>query len=196
MRFAHAAAAAATVATLALFAGCSEPVPQTPDGAFWLTTIQPDAIACHIAGHTDQVGTVDSKQHSPVVTDGTDGIVVDCSVSSIAGNAAAPFQVYAKLDATTKTGNYLELNIASITAAAKIDAPAVGTLVFSDPKTAGNGFQGNCNFYFEGGAGEGVSDGKIWVSFQCDGLVSAMSTCPVKQGYAIFENCLTTPPAQ
>ena len=72
-----------------------------------------------------------------------------------------------------------------------LDSPAVGSVSYSSQHTAENVYGGTCNFYFTPMTDETVTAGRIWVSFQCDALVSGMSTCPIKQGYAIFENCLT-----
>ena len=42
--------------------------------------------------------------------------------------------------------------------------------------------------------GEGVAPGRIWVAFKCPTIIdgSSNSTCQIKQGYAIFENCSQT----
>jgi len=183
MRFVLAAFSVAAVAVIA--SSCSEAVPASADGAYFLTTIQNDPQACMIAGHTVQVGAIDAQEKKTVLTDGTDKTKVSCTVL----NATAPFDVHAVLDDSLKTGNYFEMLIPAISASNKVDSPAAGNVIFSAPYTAGNAFSGACNFYFEGK--EGVDAGKIWVSFQCDGLTFGMSTCPLKQGYAIFENCLT-----
>jgi hypothetical protein len=190
MRFVLAAVSvAAALATLA--AGCSEPVPPSPDGAFYLATTQDDPLACHVAGHADQVGTIDSTERSNVVTDGMNGTSVVCAVSSTSSDMMSPpFKVHAKIDDLANSANYLEFRIDSISPSNKMGSPAVGTLTFSDPRTAGEPYGGNCNFYFEGS--EGIDAGKIWVSFECDALSQGMSTCPLHQGYAILENCLTT----
>lgn len=189
MRFALAVSTVAAVGFL-MSAGCSEPVPVSADGAFFIATIQDNPLACHIAGHTVQVGAVDATSKGTVIVDGTDMIRVDCSVASIAGSGSAPFAVQGRIDALAKSGNYMEIAIPSISPGATLDAPAKGSIVFSDPKTAGQPYSGSCDFYFEK-QNQTVADGRIWVSFQCDALTSGMSTCPLKQGYAIFENCLT-----
>ena len=48
---------------------------------------------------------------------------------------------------------------------------------------------------FEEGTDQTVATGKIWVSCNCPGLQSNMSTCPLKQGFAVFQNCLTEAPS-
>lgn len=174
-----------SAAAFLTFAGCGESVPQSADGAFWLTTTQPDPLACTIAGHTVQVGAVDATERKTVIVDGTKGTVVSCEVTG----TKAPFNAHGKLDDLTNSGSFLEINIPSISPDATLDNPAMGSLSYSAPKTGGNPYAGTCKFYFEGKGS--VASGRIWVSFQCDGLTSGMSTCPLKQGYAIFENCLT-----
>jgi hypothetical protein len=183
MRFA--ALVVLSAAAFLTFAGCGESVPQSADGAFFVATIQPDPLKCQISGHTAQVGAVDATERKTVIIDGAMGAVVNCEVI----NAKAPFNAHGKLDDLANSGNYLEINIPSISPDATIDAPAEGTLTFSAGFTAGNPYSGSCKFYFEGKGS--VAAGRIWVSFQCDALTSGMSTCPLKQGYAIFENCLT-----
>ena len=66
MRFTLVAVSAAAAFALT-FAGCSEPVPQSPDGAFFIATSQPDQTVCMHVGHTTQVGAVDSTQRTTVV---------------------------------------------------------------------------------------------------------------------------------
>lgn len=188
MRFTLVAVSAAALAT---FWGCSEPVPQSADGAFFFATTQTDPLTCKIAGHTAAVGSVDPSAIKTTITDGSEGTVVDCSVL----NATAPYKVEAKLDDTNNTGNYLAFSIPSISPGATKDAPAEGSVTISTPKTASS-YGGKCNFYFEEGTKETVATGKIWVSFDCPALVSGMSTCPLKQGFAVFQNCLTDAPEE
>ena len=38
-----------------------------------------------------------------------------------------------------------------------------------------------------------IAAGRIWVAFQCPSLISGMNMCPITQGYAVFEDCLTMP---
>ena len=185
MRFALLVFSAAALATLA---GCSDPVPQSADGAFWLATLQDDPLECKIGGQTAQVGAIDSTERKTVITDGTNNASIRCEVEG----TTAPFKVHGAIDDLANSATYFEISIPSITSDASIDAPAVGSISFSSSWTAGEPYSGPCNFYFEG-TKESVASGRIWVSFQCDALTSNMSTCPLKQGYAIFENCLTAP---
>lgn len=184
MRFTMLAVSAFALLT---YAGCSEPVPQTPDGAFYVATVNNDPSMCKITGNTAQVGKVDQNEKNAVITDGTNGTKVDCSVI----NATAPFDVHAKVDDTANSGYYLEIIIPKISPSASKDKPATGTATIAAPWTAGSPYTGECNFYFEEGTKETVDAGRIWVSFDCPGITSGMSTCTLKAGFAIFENCLT-----
>jgi hypothetical protein len=164
----------------------------TADGAFSLTTTSGDPQACMINGNTAQVGVVDAESRQLVVTDGVGGVHVSCAVSPVSGTTA--FDVHGLIDDTAGSGNYLEIQIAGIPAGASEAIPAHGTVVFSAPWTAGAPYQGGCGFYFAAGTKgrvEVTADvGRAWLSFSCAGLTSGTSTCPLQQGYAIFENCL------
>jgi hypothetical protein len=181
MRFALLALSATALATLA---GCGpdEP-PAIPQGAFNVSTVQTDPIACMIAGHSTQVGEIDESHRKDVIASGMDGAVVNCTVSG-----TSPFSVNGDI---TQDDRHLAINIPSIKPGATLASPAVGTIQYSSVKTAGNAYGGTCNYYFTEMTSETVASGRIWVSFQCDALVSGMSTCPIKQGYVILENCLT-----
>ena len=130
------------------------------------------------------VGEIDAATRTNVIPDAVGGTTVSCEV-------LGSFQAHGKIDDLANTGNYLEIDIPSITPAASESAPAQGAISFSGPWTAGNAFSGNCDFYFTPGTPETVDTGKIWVTFTCPGLQSGLSTCPLQIGYAIFENCLT-----
>jgi hypothetical protein len=183
MRLAFLSLATALAAPLAI--GCSDPVPQTPDGAWIVTTIQDDPTACHIAGHNDEVGQLNASDKLMVVTDGVDGASISCTVAG-----TGTFNVSALSQLADKT---LNINIPAITAAATEMSPAIGAISYESAKTAVP-YSGNCNFYFTPSTPETVAEGKIWVAFKCDALTAGetMSTCPVSQGYALFESCLTT----
>jgi hypothetical protein len=182
MRFAHAALPALALATLA---GCSSSPPPSPDGAFSVTTTQDDPEMCMIAGNTASVGDITPQNRLMVVTDGTNGTKVDCSVSGM-----GTFAVNATLDDTPNTDSYLQIVIPAITTGATESAPVTGNGSFSATFTAGNPLAGTCNFWFT--PPETVAEGKVWVSFSCPGLVGAAGTCPLTVGTAIFENCDTT----
>jgi hypothetical protein len=185
MRLAVLALSAAALAAFA--AGCSDPVPQTPDGAWIVSTIQDDPTMCHIAAHNDEVGQLNDAQKIAVETDGVNGAQISCTV---APNTNGSFQVSALAIKDDKT---LQITIPEITPKASKDAPALGAISYESVKTAVP-YAGNCNFYFATSPPETVAEGKIWVAFNCAAIISGetMSTCPVSQGYALFESCLTT----
>lgn len=183
-------------ATLTTLAGCSDPIPQTPAGAFFLALINDDPSKCMITGHTAQVGGVDAQNRNMVVTDGSSVVDggpathVSCSVTG-----TSTFKVHGLIDDGANSGNTLEILIDGIAAGATQANPGKGTAVFTAPWTAGNGYGGNCDFWFTPTTGEAVDVkggvGRAWVTFSCAGVSSGMSTCPLKTGFAIFENCLT-----
>ena len=180
---------------LASLTSCSDPIPQTPDGAFYLALVSPGG-QCMINGHTAQVGGIDAANRNTVVTDGTsavDGGPVTHVTCSVTGTTT--FNVHGKIDDIDNSGNSLEMIIGGIAAGATEANPAKGSAVFTAPWTAGNGYSGPCNFWFSPMTKEAVDVtggvGRAWVSFSCAALSSGMSTCPLKTGFAIFENCLT-----
>lgn len=186
-----------SAAGLVVLASCSDPVPQTPDGAFFAAMITDDPLKCTINGFTAQVGAVDGQNRNTVVTDGmslSDGgpsTHVSCSVSG-----TTTYSVHGLIDDTAGTGNYFEIQINDLKAGQSQTSPAKGTGILSSAShTAGEPYQGPCDFWFTAGTKETVDAtggaGRVWVTFSCAGLVSGMSTCPLKTGYAIFENCLT-----
>lgn len=197
MRFARLALAAIaplTVVGLGSFVGCSDPVPPTPQGAWSVSFQAQDSspINCHVMGHNAQVGAVTDHTKDNVIPDGPSeagpGAEVTCSVVSAGTNK---FNVEAKM---TQLDKGLAINIQGLTSAATEMAPALGTATFGDSQT-GVPYGANmpCTFYFSNQS-EGVSPGRVWISFKCPSIYDAggMSTCQIKQGYAIFENCTQT----
>jgi len=69
-------------------------------------------------------------------------------------------------------------------------SPAVGSVSFFSIKTAGDAFSSpECNFFFKEGTGEGVTAGKIWVSFECPSVVESTRTCGLSESHILLENC-------
>jgi hypothetical protein len=158
----------------------------TPDGAFFLSMTQDDPTSCSIASHTAAVGEVDASKRTSVITDGTSGTKVTCTVAG-----TSSFQVHGQIEDTANSADYLQIAIPSIAPGASEGAPAAGTVAASGSWTAGVVYSGACSFYFTPGTPETVGTGKVWVTFACPGVTAGTSTCPIKIGYAIFENCLT-----
>ncbi len=183
MRFFAFALVAAAIPVLA--AGCSDPVPETADAAWYVSTTQ--TSTCKIAGHQTSLGEVNATQKISVVTDGVMGNSVSCSVTG-----SGTFAVDATAANTTQ-GVQLQIFIPAITPSATKDNPAKGSVSYLSPKTATTYAGGSCDFFFINKP-ETVAAGKIWVAFTCDEITagSAMSTCAIVEGYALFESCLTT----
>jgi hypothetical protein len=181
------AAALSTIALAAVTYGCSDPVPQSPDGAWFVSTSQLDATKCHMAQHNSTFGQVDDAHRIAVETDGVKGAHVSCTVSGT-GNGPYAVQVLAQNDMVT-----LQLSINAISTTATEASPAKGGVAYLDLDKTKVQYAGtDCNFYFATKA-ETVATGKIWVAFTCDSIVNGdtMSDCTLTQGYALFENCLT-----
>jgi hypothetical protein len=181
-------AALALASTLGLFAaaGCSSPVPPTPKGA-WVATISRPSSACSINQHNTQVGVVGKSTRGDEVTDALDGASVTCEVTG-----SGTFKVSAS---ASQAGKSLSISIGSIGKGATVDSPATGSLSYSSPNTAGNGYVSPaatpCKFWFEPKTGQDIAAGKVWLSFSCEAIRDDGhdSTCSLPSGFAIFENC-------
>jgi hypothetical protein len=188
MRFAP--LAAFSVLALASLAGCGGGGSTPPEAAWVVSMIQSDPTQCMIADNTRSIGAVsNSKITTPEISGTTDGqlgtVTVQCTVSG-----TSSFSVDAQASAGPDS---LHITIPSIDASASMSSPATGNISYESDATADNFYQGDCNFYFEQSMGVAVAAGRIWVAFQCPMLMSGLSTCPVDQGYAVFEDCLTEP---
>ena len=191
MRFARLGfASLALVTSCGLFAamGCSSPVPPTPKGA-WVVTVGvgTTSSACHINQHNAQVGVVGKNERGDEVTDALDGASVSCTVQG-----SGSFKVQGS---ASQSGKSLSISIGSIDSSATPDKPATGSLSYASSNTAGNAYVNPtatpCKFWFEPKTGESVAAGKVWLAFACDAIRDDGhdSTCAVRSGYAIFENC-------
>ncbi len=158
------------------------------DAAWALTTTQPDASACLIAANADAFGQVTASAQTAVVANGAasgDGGVatVTCSVQG-----TGPFDVQA---AASNGAVGIEIGIPSLPATATAASPAAGTVSYK-PSESADLYTGPCSFYFVTGTPESAAAGKVWVAFTCPGLTDSikMSTCPLAESYAFFENCV------
>lgn len=169
---------------LAFAAGCSDPVPPSPNAAWSVSFIDP-GLDCAIKGHNEQVGQVDSHKKPTVVTDGIDGAEVQCTVK---GDGT-----YSVDGRARHKGRALSVKIASISSSATEEAPAAGIVSYSSANTAGDPYVSPpdtpCQFYFVKGSNEGVAKGKVWAAFKCPLVESEGSLCEITQGYVLFENC-------
>lgn len=194
MRFARFALSLIASVTFVGLTSCSDPVPPTPQGAWYVSLQKPatNPSQCLIAGHDTLVGSVTASKKDQLIPDGVNdagpSAEVECSVVPKNGK----FDVHGKM---SSEGSGLEINITGMPKAATEDAPINGTAAYAAAPTGGNPYQSTpkapCQFYFTPNTSEGVDAGKVWVSFKCPTFTDAgsMSTCELKQGYAIFENC-------
>jgi hypothetical protein len=191
MRF---ALAAVSVTALAALSGCGSSSSTAPEAAFSIQMEQTDPEECTIADNLGQVGSVSVLDIGTTVLDG----MVDSNMNTAAISCTVSGTSTYNVQAQVTDGAYaLQITIPSITASATLDSPAMGSISYEAAATADEAFQGMCMYYFvPGSSGMGsappVAAGRIWVAFQCPSLQSGMTMCPITQGYAVFEDCLTT----
>lgn len=185
-----AAASLGLTATLALaFAGCSDPAPIIPRGAWAVSWIKP--ANCKIFDHNSAIGEVDADSRTKLFEDGellaTDdsasGVDVSCAV--IATDSGFQVEGY-------ESARELLLNILvnDLPADATKDKPAKGTVAYKSADTANIFNSANCNFYFIPGTGQGVKDGQVFLTFECDDIAyESDNICTIKPGYVALENC-------
>ncbi len=167
-----------------LTTSCSDPVPPTPRGAWYVAFVDPGG-ACSIQGHNASLGKVTDtdRANASLVTSGEAGADITCSVVG-----SSSFNI----DATAyQSGSILQMVVEGISSSATETNPAKGSIAFASPTTVATYASNDCSFYFIPDSGEGIGPGKVWVAFSCDAISSEGSVCQIKQGYAIFENCST-----
>jgi hypothetical protein len=116
------------------------------------------------------------------------GATVQCSV--VAKGAGA----YSVNASATLGADTLTITIPTISTTATIMAAATGSVSYESEKTVVLYQSSNCQFYFVPGTNETVAPGRIWVAFQCAEVTNGptMSSCPLSESYAVFEECETT----
>ena len=191
MRFARFALSLIASVTFVGLTSCSDPVPPTPQGAWYVSLQKPvsNPSQCLIMGHDKSVGSVTASKKDNLLPDGVNDAGPSASVECSVVPKSGKFDVHGKM---SSEGLGLEISINAMPKAATEDAPIKGTVSYASDVTGNNSYQsGECQFYFTPMTSEGVDAGKVWVSFKCPTIVdsSSMSTCELKQGYAIFENC-------
>ena len=183
---------ALAVTALAAVAGCGGGSSSPPQAAWSVQMVQSDPQTCNVADNLRQVGSVSGMMIGHTVVDqmvdaNMNTISVQCTVSG-----SGPFAVQAS---AAEGADNLQISINSISASATMASPAVGSVAYESDATADVPFQGSCNFYFDGqtmGSAPPIAAGRIWVEFQCAALQAQMFMCPIQQGYAVFEDCLTS----
>jgi hypothetical protein len=168
---------------LALLAGCSDPVPPTPRGAWTVSFVDP-GIDCAHMGHNTQIGQVGPDNKDAVVVDGTDNATIDCEVRAVDNG----FNVSASASQKDKA---LSIVVNGIPATATEMAPHKGGISYVSANTVDaylTSTESLCDFYFIPPR-QGVAAGRVWVAFKCPEIEAEGSKCAIAQGYAIFENC-------
>lgn len=179
-----AAASGLTAALAALFAGCSEPPPLIPKGAWSVVFTAPLGSSCkHGPGENQMIGDVTGNSRTKLIEDGVDDTLVSCSVIQ----EESSFRVETVQSADSRT-----LTLAfNITANATKENPAKGTVSYATPFTGTTFTSTECNFYFLN-TGQGVQAGQVWVTFECPELAAAQDDiCAIDIAYAAYEQCRT-----
>jgi hypothetical protein len=183
-----AAGAAALLASA--FAGCSQPAPRIPEGA-WYLRFDDAGLMCDPGPHEADIGEVSSANRTTLVEDDETFeelvVTVYCSVVDKEGT----FSLNA--GASTPNGTGLTLIVNELSPTATKDNPSIGSVSYRHAvETAGVPYSSSmCNFYFADGTGQGVQPGTVWVSFDCPTVSSAPNDCTIPDGVAAFEQCET-----
>lgn len=182
-----AVACAATV--LATAAGCSEPAPLIPRGAWSLVFID-TGLDCQIAGHNVSIGEVTADKRQTLVDDeAVVGSVTTSVLCSVVDNGGS---FYFDAAESNSAGNVLTLIVPELSASASKDSPSKGTVSYMSPNTAASFTSQECNFYFLDGTGQGVQAGNVWLTFDCPTIAAAQdNVCQIQIAYAAFEQCVS-----
>ena len=173
-----------SLVALAGLVSCGDPVPPTPQAAFFVNFSDTGA-SCPQGSHQSELGVVSAIARSGVVVDGTNNTQVRCTVSG-----SGSF----KIDARATQVDSLTLNVPSISPSATQAAPATGNVAFLSAETAGNQYSAPsetpCQFWFQQGTPQSVGAGKVWLTFQCPQVIDGNGNqCRITESFALFENC-------
>ena len=170
----------------ALSAGCDDPPPPNPAGAF-LINFRDSGAECSLASHDAALGTVGASGDPELVPNGQDDSSVECRVEP----SGSAFRVSLDLDAGA-TG-VVQVNV-TLSADNTPDAKATGTVIYASKDTAGNAYSSPsatpCEFWVDPDAGQFVRAGEVWLSFSCSTLSASGQTCALAESYAAARNCL------
>jgi hypothetical protein len=185
-----AASAGAAVVLAIAFAGCSEPAPLTPKGAWLLVFVDPGP-ECLIAGHNVAIGEVSADSRTLLVEDeNVDGSVTTSVICSVVDNGGT---FYFDAAESNTAGNVLTLIVPELSAGATKDSPAKGTVSYMSANTAATFSSQDCSFYFLDGTGQGVKSGQVFLTFECPTISAASdNVCQIQVAYAAFEQCDST----
>lgn len=188
MRLAPVALFAAALAAPAL--GCNSPVPATPDTA-WVLNLSGGGAMCNLGNSVGLMGDINDTTIQTRVNDGAASKMGNASVTCTVSPSGAGFNVQAS---ASQGGFTVNFSIPELDASASQATPAMGEVSYESAATA-TPYSGACKFYFTNKA-QGVSAGKVWAVYSCDGITNAQasppSTCGVGVSYFAFENCGTS----
>lgn len=180
----HFVALAGLAACLApVFAGCGEPPPLIPKGA-WSVVFE-DQPGCAPGAENQAIGIVDADSTNELKEDGVDGIKVSCTVIDEGGS----FRIRASESGKSLS---LTLTVNALSPDATEGNPSKGTVYYNTPNT-GNPFTSQeCDFYFLPKTPQGVRAGQVFFTFRCEEISAGIgNTCRIPIGYAAFENCIS-----
>jgi hypothetical protein len=168
-----------------LVAACEDPPPPTQEGAFFVQFTD-SGIDCNVANHQQKLGTVGATDKPELVADGASNTDVVCTVQQAGDN----FIVTADLDSAAT----LQIDIDSISEAQNTQATgAVGQIKYASSETGGNPYSAtDCVFWVDTEAGQYLTPGGAWISFDCGAVTSGMESCSVS-GYFALKNCTGVP---
>src|SRR5687767_13457246 len=116
----HLVGALGAVAAAFAAAGCEDPPPPTPAAAFELN-LRDTGVDCPLVSHTAAMGVIGTADELELVSNGSAGASVECSVE---GDSS--FTISAELDDAAD----LRINITGFSADSTVDNPATGTLSY------------------------------------------------------------------
>ncbi len=186
-----AAAVCLTAGLATAFTGCGTPVPIIPEGAWAVSFVQPSALDCLVSNENTNIGNISPDQVSDLIEDGgtmPNGEVVSVSCSVI--DNGGTFTVQAS---ESGAGLILSIAINELSPSATKDKPSKGVVLYQSIHTANSFSQEDCNFYFLDKTKQSVSEGAVFLTFECDKIaVGADNICKISPGYAAFEKCAIT----
>lgn len=176
--------ASVLLAASALYAiACSDAVPPAAEGAYTAKFVQKPG-SCSIGTHNAAVGAADANNYG-LIKDGTavpdpiSGQVAPADVTCIVIDEGGRF--YAEGVIRHDDGAHtLKFAVADLTPDATEDNPALGKVAFRSKTTLdefGSPAEEPCKFWFVPGSRQQVAAGRMWVTFQCDSIVSGGREC-------------------
>jgi hypothetical protein len=172
---------ACALASVALLACEEAPLP-IPAGGFYLE-LRDSGADCNLITHESRVGLVGNSGTPELISSGTEGTTVTCSVE---GDGS--FNVEAKIDEAP----FVQITVNGLSSSATEEEPVVGAFSYASTDTGGDTFSSStCSFWF-GSEDQTIAPGKVWLRFSCDSVTSEGNSCSISEGYLAVENCIGT----